>query len=624
MNILNRQHSSWQDDMSTRPLLYRWIGWFAFANGLFLAIMALRYLQFFSWPDDLMAQVFIPLQLLGHFGFLALLPVPILLLCAIVYPKRLFLFIVAISIYSLLFILIDIDVRVYAMFRFHINSMVWGLINSGAVSEILVFDTINYIISGLVVFFIIAAEYFFAQFLLKQLLRQTSWHGIKIALASFIIMLAGQSLHAWSDVYQHVAVLKQVEIIPWPMPVTIKRKLIKYGLMPVEAELVRSVKVPPAANLAYPLKPLQCTEKDGYNLLFMLVDGLRYDMLNPEVMPNSYALSQQAWRFDNHYSSGNATRFGVFGLFYGLHGSYWHSMLRAQKGSELIRELKDQNYEFGLFANARLSHPEFHRTVFSDIQDQVPEQTPGGNVVERELRIAKDMHNFLKQINKQKFFSLLFYDAPHAYVYPEDYSAPFQPAWDSVNYMTLNNDSDPSGFINRYRNAVHFDDHLIGNAIQQLKDTGLYEKTIIIITGDHGQEFNESKGNYWGHNGNFSRYQTKVPLVIRWPGKPAQAFNHPSSHIDIVPTLMSDHLGCSNPYSDYSNGRHLLDTSPRDFLVSHSWSQFSLIESQRTTVFKQLGLVDVYDAEYQLLENMKANPGYSLKVLQEFSKFLAQ
>ena len=49
-------------------------------------------------------------------------------------------------------------------------------------------------------------------------------------------------------------------------------------------------------------------------------------------------------------------------------------------------------------------------------------------------------------------------------------------------------------------------DDLIGKVINQLKNKGLLENTIIIITGDHGQEFNDNKKGYWEHGGNFSKY----------------------------------------------------------------------------------------------------------------------
>ncbi|WP_306686870.1 sulfatase-like hydrolase/transferase [Candidatus Coxiella mudrowiae] len=53
-------------------------------------------------------------------------------------------------------------------------------------------------------------------------------------------------------------------------------------------------------------------------------------------------------------------------------------------------------------------------------------------------------------------------------------------------------------YLNRYRNAAHFDDALVGQVLQALKGHQLLKNTIVIITADHGEEFNENHQNYWG------------------------------------------------------------------------------------------------------------------------------
>ena len=71
--------------------------------------------------------------------------------------------------------------------------------------------------------------------------------------------------------------------------------------------------------------------------------------------------------------------------------------------------------------------------------------------------------------------------------------------------------------------------------------------TYIVITSDHGQEFNDLNKNYWEHPSNFAQYQTKVPLVMHWPGKSPQQWQHRTSHCDIAATLMPHLLGITNP-----------------------------------------------------------------------------
>src|SRR5439155_1407290 len=68
---------------------------------------------------------------------------------------------------------------------------------------------------------------------------------------------------------------------------------------------------------------------------------------------------------------------------------------------------------------------------------------------------------------------------------------------------------------NRYRNAVHYADSLVGTMLDALVRRGLLDDTIVLVTGDHGEEFNEH--GYWGHNGAFTPDQVHVPLVLHLP-----------------------------------------------------------------------------------------------------------
>lgn len=69
--------------------------------------------------------------------------------------------------------------------------------------------------------------------------------------------------------------------------------------------------------------------------------------------------------------------------------------------------------------------------------------------------------------------------------------------------------------------------------------------TIVIVTGDHGQEFNEYEINYWGHGSNFGEYQLRAPMVVHWPGKQARRIDYRTENFDIAPNLMEGALGCA-------------------------------------------------------------------------------
>jgi membrane-anchored protein YejM (alkaline phosphatase superfamily) len=327
------------------------------------------------------------------------------------------------------------------------------------------------------------------------------------------------------------------------------------------------------------------------NLLFIVVEGLRYDMAGENVMPNLHALGKDAWVFQNHFSGGNATRFGIFSLFYGVHGSYWRSFLNEGVGPVLMSGVARRDYELGIFASAPLSSPEFDRTVFVEVADRLEPPPRAEAVDQRDVQITRRLEERLQENAAGKpFFGFLFYDAPHKYAYPASFRAPFKPDLQTISYVTLGPDSDATPFLNRYKNSLHFVDGLIGDLIVFLRRRGLFEKTIILVTGDHGQEFNETGQNYWGHNGNFSRYQIQVPLIVRWPGARPRMWLHQTSHMDVVPMLMRDYFRCDNPIADYSHGRHLLDDSPRDYLTVSSWSKSAIVKGDAVMILENYGI----------------------------------
>ncbi|MCV5887617.1 sulfatase-like hydrolase/transferase, partial [Escherichia coli] len=81
-------------------------------------------------------------------------------------------------------------------------------------------------------------------------------------------------------------------------------------------------------------------------------------------------------------------------------------------------------------------------------------------------------------------------------------------------------------FKNAYEFAVKSADDKVGGIIKTLEDAQLLANTVVIVTSNHGSEFNETNTNSWGANSNYSRYQLQVPMVIHWPGMMAGEFNH--------------------------------------------------------------------------------------------------
>ena len=338
------------------------------------------------------------------------------------------------------------------------------------------------------------------------------------------------------------------------------------------------------------------------------------------VTPNIDAFARRSVRFMEHQSGGNATRIGLFSLFYSIPGTYWHHILAEQQGPVFVTELLKQGYDVQAFRSAPLFSPEFDRTVFAQVNG-VRMRSDGRNAAERDADLTQDFLSFLeKRATQPPFFALLFYDSSHKMIFPADYPAPFKPISREVNYLRLDNETDPTPLHNRYRNSVHYVDGLIGRVLTTLEQKGLLENSVIVVTGDHGQEFNDSRRNYWGHGSNFTRYQTGVPLLLYAPTLPPGVQRHRTTHFDVMPTLLRDYLGCSEPPDTYSVGRSLFEEGGREAIVLSEYTDFAIASADRIAVVRKQGM-QLFDASNTAIPDDHLDPKLISQALEQKNRF---
>jgi arylsulfatase A-like enzyme len=116
--------------------------------------------------------------------------------------------------------------------------------------------------------------------------------------------------------------------------------------------------------------------------------------------------------------------------------------------------------------------------------------------------------------------------------------------------------------LDRYHNCLRMLDHFLGNLFDQYKELGLYEDTIFVMYGDHGEGFREH-GRYM-HGDNPYEEGLRVPLLIHAPGwfESGERANGLSSQIDVLPTVL-DMLGYEVENGEYL-GYSLLGSLPED------------------------------------------------------------
>jgi len=495
--------------------------------------------------------------------------------------------------FTLVQVLIFADGFIFRLYGFHFNGFVWNLILTKGGIESLGGNG-----SAMVTFSLIAAGFLALQVgllvvamrikLLSQLRRLVPIKRIATVMAAITLVatMSERITYGVSRLHSYAPVLLAANAFPFYQPMTFTHLAEKMGFVSSRQTSFR-LKAG-TGQIQYPTKPIVQMANPRYNIVWLVSESLRADMLDPEIMPATWNFAQQAISFHQHYSGGNGTRMGLFSMFYGLYGNYWFPFLYEQRGPIIMDLLLKNQYQINLFTSARFTYPEFDQTLFARVpSEQMHERDPSLTNWQMDRHHVTDMLDFIEHRDASRsFMTFLFFESPHARYYFPSESVIRRPYLKDLNYATMDVDKDMPLIKNRYINACHHLDSQLGRVITYLKENDLLKSTIILITGDHGEEFME-KGR-WGHNSTFSEEQTRVPLVLWVPGQPAMQVLRMTSHLDIPATLLPL-LGVTNPPEDYSLGFNLLGPDERDYTVIADWSTLTYVGPQCKVTFPLTG-----------------------------------
>jgi arylsulfatase A-like enzyme len=97
----------------------------------------------------------------------------------------------------------------------------------------------------------------------------------------------------------------------------------------------------------------------------------------------------------------------------------------------------------------------------------------------------------------------------------------------------------------RYDACVRELDSTLGSFFAELRRTGYWDRTAVVVTADHGEEFYEHR--HLGHNTNLFDAQVRIPLLMKIPDVRPARLHAVAQLMDLYPTLI--HLGTGRPGS---------------------------------------------------------------------------
>ncbi|EIP2157020.1 cardiolipin transport protein PbgA [Escherichia coli] len=568
-----------------------WGHWFALFNILLSLVIGSRYLFIADWPTTLAGRIYSYVSIIGHFSFLVFATYLLILfpLTFIVGSQRLMRFLSVILATAGMTLLL-IDSEVFTRFHLHLNPIVWQLVINPDENEM----ARDWQLMFISVPVILLLELVFATWSWQKLRSLTRRRRFARPLAAFLFIafIASHVVYIWADANFYRPITMQRANLPLSYPMTARRFLEKHGLLDAQEYQRRLIEQgnPDAVSVQYPLSELRYRDMGtGQNVLLITVDGLNYSRFEKQ-MPALAGFAEQNISFTRHMSSGNTTDNGIFGLFYGILPSYMDGILSTRTPAALITALNQQGYQLGLFSSDGFTSPLYRQALLSDfsmpsVRTQSDEQT------------ATQWINWLGRYAQEdnRWFS-----------------------WVSFNGTNID-DSNQQAFARKYSRAAGNVDDQINRVLNALRDSGKLDNTVVIITAGRGIPLSEDEETFdWSHG------HLQVPLVIHWPGTPAQRINALTDHTDLMTTLMQRLLHVSTPASEYSQGQDLFNPQRRHYWVTAADNDtLAITTPKKTLVLNNNGKYRTYNLRGERVKDEKPQLSLLLQVLTDEKRFIA-
>ena len=357
---------------------------------------------------------------------------------------------------------------------------------------------------------------------------------------------------------------------------------------------------PPRAGLA--------TRPSGdpvQNILLITVGTLRADHLGAygyarATSPVLDAFAQEAALFDHCYAQGNVTELSFGSIFSSLYPSTHGVRRYHNRASPLAAEvetLAEQMRDAGLRTEGLMTNPflkrewgmtqgfdrieEFHYGYLGLLPYRVlrrfklvslPERIPGTEMPRARVVVDRAITD-LERLQREPFFLFVhLMDLHHPYIPPQLYEKMFispgasqaaaadlwRRSWSISKMLPAEEGALPAGdqlrIVDLYDAAIRYADHEIGRLLATLDRLGLRDRTLVIITGDHGEEFLDH-GDIFHKSPFLYDELTHVPLLIRGPGIASRREGSLVRHIDLLPTLLAL---LRQPAAEAARGQSLL------------------------------------------------------------------
>jgi len=310
------------------------------------------------------------------------------------------------------------------------------------------------------------------------------------------------------------------------------------------------------------------------DIVVIAVESLRSTALSRVFLDRLKAMSPGMLEAPRHYSGSNISFRGLFTLLYGRSAIGYHQTLDEKIPPQLFELLRRSGYSLSFVSGRefdgswRRMSDYLNESTFDEI---ISDPQVRGSWVESfrqwnqsDVWKLSEVARLLREPHQRPRFIFTFLMSSHyPYAFPREFAIHQPCGMDKWQLMTYRTHFPKNQLLNRYRNACLF----LEDRFLELASLADLSKTVVVITGDHGESFGED--GVMVHGSKLSEVQLRVPFLMFGPGVLNRTITEPTWHADLVPTLF--HLLSAEP-SGISNchGKDLFSDCRRETKIAVS------------------------------------------------------
>lgn len=575
-----------------------WGHWFTLFNILFVILLGSQYLIIADWPHTFMGRFYAILSCIGQFSFVCFVLYLITLfpLSFMIRSSRM-ITLIGTLIATIGITLILVDLAIFSRFRMHLNLTIWEILTT-ADNRALSREWQKLFIF---VPFIFLLEILFALWIWKTLrgLTKRRRYAKPVVAVLILCFFSSHLIHIWADAHFYRPITMQRTSLPLSYPMTARHFLAKYGLISELKHHTRQLQTNPfALAIEYPLGQIQYQPlAKPHNLLVITIDALPSASI--AAMPYLNQLASTHLFFENHHSASNRDSLSLFSLFYGLDANYYNSILASATPSALLDTIIKQKYSLAFFSTDDFRGAFYHKALLTNFSMPLPKNHSNQETTANWLTWFTEL---TKSTKDTPWFSLVHYQVTDA--------------------PTSANTNDTLS-LQAYDTAIKRIDEQLKQLVDQLEEKKMMQNTVVIITAGKGLKVKNNNVDLMTKTHDFDRQLLNVPLVIAWPNKVGNKIQTPTTHVDIMRTLMEELLGVTTAPSNYSQGENLFHLpKKRHWLIAASDTNIAAIYPHLTVVIDNRAHYIIYDSKGQRECDAKLNAATFLELLISNRRFM--